>query len=46
MSLICVQVCIFLSPVSTVSARNAWEHGLLIGAHRQKKNKEKKRQQL
>ena len=30
---------LFLSPVSTVSARNAWEHGALIGAHRQRKVK-------
>ena len=39
--LICIQSksSRFLSPVSTVSARNAWWHGLLFGTHTQKKRK-------
>ena len=39
--LICIQSksSRFLSPVSTVSARNAWWHGVLFGTHAQKKRK-------
>ena len=31
----------FLSPVSKVSARNVWEHQVLVGAHTQRKIKKK-----
>ena len=44
MRLICIQwkSSLFLSLVSTVSARNGWVHGLPIGAHTQKKKKKER----